>query len=303
MAAIKITGGVLPPPPSPYTERETLDMDALVAHCDRLIREGVDGFYLCGGTGDAEKLLPDERRAIAEGILPLLKSAGKTGIVHVGQCNLRTAVAMAEHAGKHGAQGIASMPPRGSWTGALTYYRTLAEVGLPVLVYHIPGVTGIQTTYDDMAAVLDIPGVEGAKISDWNTFLLRQVKRAYPQKAFFTGFDEMLLPGLLAGADGAIGTWGNLFPCLYGKAVKLASRQRWTEAQALCAGLTDFLAEGWRYGILPVFEALMLRRWQRRCFRAPDYGDPKAVPGALLLRLEADIERLEAQAHKVQVND
>lgn len=60
--------------------------------------------------------------------------------------------------------------------------------------------------------LLDIPGVAGIKMSDWNIFLLRSVVLEYPEKVVYSGFDEMLVPGLLYGADGCIGTWANLLP-------------------------------------------------------------------------------------------
>lgn len=296
MSDTKLAGGFLPPPPSPYLPDGRLDAEALSAHCERLLKAGADGFYLCGGTGDAEKLLPEERRQIARLLVPRLKQSGKTAIVHVGQTNLRTAQALADHAGDLGADAVASIPPRSGWDGVISFYRSMADTGLPVLVYYIPGITGVSVGFAEMARLLEIPGVTGVKVSDWNIFLLRQMKASYPEKTYFTGLDEILLPGLMQGADGSIGTWGNLFPLLYKKLLSLAADGCWTEAEALYRLLADFLAAGRNYSIVSLFEALMELRGFYRCFRTPDYGSPALIPKELAQTLSDCIDEIEAAA-------
>lgn len=73
-----------------------------------------------------------------------------------------------------------------------------------MIVYYIPGVTGMTAGMPELRMLLDIPGVVGIKMSDWNIFLLRSVVLEYPEKVVYSGFDEMLVPGLLYGADGCI---------------------------------------------------------------------------------------------------
>lgn len=296
MPVKKLAGGFIPPPPSPYLPDGTLDTEALSVHCERLLKAGADGFYLCGGTGDAEKLLQEERRLIAGLLVPHLKQTGKTAIVHVGQANLRTALTLAGHAGNLGADAIASIPPRSNWDGITLFYRQLAAVGLPVLIYYFPGVSGVSGGFAEMARLLEIPGVAGVKISDWNIFLIRQMKAAYPEKTYFTGFDEILLPGLMQGADGSIGTWGNLFPTAYKKILSLAADGCWTEAEGIYRLLADFLADSWQYSILALFEALLSSRGFYRCFRTPDYGDPSQIPQQLVQNLLTRIDEIEAAA-------
>ena len=94
-------------------------------------------------------------------------------------------------------------------------------------------------------------------MSDWNIFLLRSVVLEYPEKVVYSGFDEMLVPGLLYGADGCIGTWANLLPDLYAK-VYARVRAGGTDAvKPVMDEFTAFLAVGWNYGIIDTFEELM----------------------------------------------
>jgi dihydrodipicolinate synthase/N-acetylneuraminate lyase len=126
-------------------------------------------------------------------------------------------VELARQAAALGAHAVASIPPKKPWPQIVEYYKALAAAGAPVIVYYIPGVTGMTAGMPELRMLLDIPGVAGIKMSDWNIFLLRSVGLEYPEKVVYSGFDEMLVPGLLYGADGCIGTWANLLPDLYAK--------------------------------------------------------------------------------------
>lgn len=166
-----------------------------------------------------------------------------------------------------------------------------------MIVYYIPGVTGMTAGMPELRMLLDIPGVVGIKMSDWNIFLLRSVVLEYPEKVVYSGFDEMLVPGLLYGADGCIGTWANLLPDLYAK-VYARVRAGGTDAvKPVMDEFTAFLAVGWNYGIIDTFEELMRARgYAGRCFRRPSAWEPGKVEPAVLADLLARLQRLEDMA-------
>ena len=112
----------------------------------------------------------------------------------------------------------------------------------------------------ELLKLLDIPGVAGIKMSDWNIFLLRSVVLEYPEKVVYSGFDEMLVPGLLYGADGCIGTWANLLPDLYAKVYARVRAGGADAVKPVMDEFTAFLAVGWNYGIIDTFEELMRAR-------------------------------------------
>ena len=287
--------GVVVPIVNPCDPSDGLDEAKLLENHERLLAAPVRGLYINGGTGDAAQLTREERERAAELLLPSLKQAGRCAIVHVGQTTTRQAVALAEHAMAHGADAVASIPPRKSWDQIADYYRALAATGAPVFVYDIPGVTGMTPGMAELRMLLDIPGVAGLKLSDWNVFLLRQVKLEYPEKIVYSGFDEMLLPGLLYGADGCIGTWENLLPDLYAAVYRLVREGRAEDARPLSDAFTAFLAAGWRYGILDTFEELMRAKgWAERCFRRPSSWNPGKVPEAALSDLLGRMEAIDA---------
>lgn len=277
-SVLRIPGGIVVPIISPCdADGVAMDWDGLERQFEYLIKRPIDGLYLCGGTGDAECLLPEERRKICELLAPKLKKAGKSAIVHVGYTDLRTALGLATHAAEHGADAVAAVPHGGSWRAAGEYYRELTKVGLPVMLYYIPGATGMTAGFAEIAGLMEIPGVEGIKVSDWNTFLIRQIKTAYPDKTVFSGFCEMLLPGLSAGADGSIGTWANVFPGLYAKTLNAVKQGDWDTAIMLSERFSAFLTECWRYGVFVAFEEIMRLKGFARCFRNPRGWPPAKI--------------------------
>ena len=108
----------------------------------------------------------------------------------------------------------------------------------------------------------------------------------------------MLLPGLLYGADGCIGTWENLLPELYAKVYQLIRAGRTEEARPLGEAFTAFLAVGWRYGIIDTFEELMRAKgYAQRCFRGPSSWYPGKVPAEVVAEL---LERMDEINKMVQ---
>ena len=289
--------GIIAPVVNPCFEDDTLDMDGVKANLQRLLDSDVSGLYINGGTGDAANLTQQERLDIAAYLVPELLKAGKTAIVHVGQTTQRCAVELAEQAVRLGAHAVASIPPKKPWPQIVEYYKALAATGANVIVYYIPGMTGITATMTELRMILDIPGVVGIKMSDYNIFLMRSVIMEYPDKVVYTGLDEMLIPGLFYGADGSIGTWGNLLPNMYTKAFAKVQAGQTDDLKPLMEEFTAFLAIGWNYGIIDTFEELMLAKgYANRCFRHPSSWNPGKVPQDVLDDLIARMDKINAIA-------
>lgn len=291
--------GPVAPIVTPCDEEDNIDWPALEANAARLGQSDVAGLYICGGTGDGANLTAGERKAVAEYLVPRQKAAGRLAIVHVGQTDQRTAAALAAHAAALGADAVASIPPKKGWPQVVEYYEAIvrAAAGVPVIVYYIPGVTGMTAGLAELRSLLEVPGVAGIKMSDWNLQLLHAVKMAYPDKIVYSGFDELLVPGLLYGADGSIGTWMNLLPDLYAGIYARVREGRAGQVLAAMDAFNDFLSVGWQYGILDTFEELMRAKgYAGRCFRRPSSWQPGKVPADVLADLLGRLAALEAMA-------
>lgn len=278
--------GVYVPVPTPCTEDGKFLPGLLESGAARVLSQGADGLYLCGGTGDAYELSDGERRDAVRIASPLVRASGGKLIVHVGTGNVSGSAAFAEFCGKNGADAVASMPPSGYSRKQLCgYYSMLSKTsGLPVIIYDIPAVTHTNPTAEELLELLGLPGVAGAKISEYNIFLIRQLKLACPDASVFNGLDEVMAFGLAYGADGCIGTWANLFTPVYRKVYQAVCEGDYTTAVSVQRRFGEFLAMGAEFGILRAFEALMADLgYAPRCFRRirgdgplPD-GDVKAL--------------------------
>jgi N-acetylneuraminate lyase len=142
-------------------------------------------------------------------------------IIHVGAIDLKTAVELAEHAGKIGADAISSVPPFFFQYGEAQikqYYTALAEAsGLPVIMYASP-LAGVNITWDMVDRLMEIPGMIGLKWTSNDYYTMRRIKELRGGNInVINGPDECLLCGLTMGADGGIGATYNVMPKLFTK--------------------------------------------------------------------------------------
>ena len=254
--------GIMPAIASPCDERDVFQQDTFTDLADWLYQEGVNGLYVCGGTGDGYCLRLDERKRILKIAIDVSKQYDGTVISHIGARTSRDAMDLAEHAAGAGAHGVSSMPPTQlSFAQLVEYYTDIARASeLPVLVYHIPFITGVDLTRHQVVQLLDIEGVIGLKASDWNLVFTKQILEDRPHIVLFNGMDEFLVPGLLYGATGGIGMWYNVFPRLFiamNQAVQNGNLATAMDLENRLIGLTQY---GWEFGMKGLFERIMRQR-------------------------------------------
>ncbi len=208
---------------TPFNEAGELNLNQCETIVERLLAEGVSGFYICGSTGEGMSLTTAERRDTTEAYVQAVASRVPT-IIQVGHNSLREARALAEHAQHIGATVIsATCPSYFKPNGLEVLVKSMAEVAqgapdLPFYYYHIPSLTGVAC---DMVAFLQragdrIPNLAGLKYT-MQTVHEFQLCRALDDERFdvLWGCDEMLLSALAVGAEGAVGSTYNIAAPLY----------------------------------------------------------------------------------------
>ncbi len=191
----------------------------------RLVRGQVDaglsGFFVNGGTGEGLLLDPDERKAVLETVLD---EVGDTSyvIAHVGAVATHVAADLAAHAQAVGATAVAAIPPiyyRPDPPALRAHYQQIADAApdLPHWLYNIPGATGVTVTPEMFLDLLDIPQIAGIKYTSYDFHSMRRMIELDVGRdiSVLSGPDEMCLPALVMGADGAIGTTYNILPRLF----------------------------------------------------------------------------------------
>ena len=204
--------GIMPALVTPLNEDETINTEVLEKLIDDFIARGADGFYIAGATGEGLALRPAERMKLAECAIARCKDRAKT-IIQVASTDFNTAVELARHAEKCGADAISSTAPLFFGFTAdevYSYYKALAEaVHIPLMIYYNPG-AGFAMNAKFVAKCFEVDNITSVK---WTSFsydemmLLKDMTNG--DINVINGPDATLLLGLTAGADGGIGTTYN----------------------------------------------------------------------------------------------
>lgn len=218
---IKDIKGIIPALLTPFDKEENLDEKGLRGLIDRLINEGAHGLYVAGSTGEGFLMDIEERKRTVEIAMDEVRGRIPV-IVHVGAISTKLSLELTHHASDHKADAISSVPPfyyRFGEKEIVEYYRELAAAtDLPMIVYNIP-LAGIMG-YDTILKLAKLPNVKGIKYTSSTQYEMTMLKKDIgPDFMVYSGADEMGLSGLLAGADGLIGSTynaiGDTFLSLY----------------------------------------------------------------------------------------
>jgi N-acetylneuraminate lyase len=207
-------------------------LDKLIKHN---IRMGVQGFYVCGSTAEAFLLSTDERKQIMEVVKA--SAPGCKLIAHIGSLNEAEAAKLAVHAKKLEYDAISSVAPfyyKFSFAEIKNYYfRLTQQNGMPMIVYYIPALTGVNMGTLEISEFLQHDDFIGIKFTSNDYFTLEQCKSRFPDKVVFNGYDEMFLAGLSMGADGGIGSTYNFMADKFVEIKRLFEKGDITAAQEM----------------------------------------------------------------------
>ena len=290
--------GIIPAVASPCDENDKFLEKKFSSLVEYLRSSGVHGFFVCGGAGDGLRMSLTERKSAVEIAVDIAGRYDLSVIAHVGTNNTRDSAELALHAAKTGVDGVSSMPPFNFTQKQLVdYYKEIAQsFGSGVLVYHIPIITHHYPTFDEMLELLDIEGVVGLKMTDWNLSFMKRLRMARPDIVIFSGFDDILCPSLLYGADGGVGMNYNLFPKLFLGIYQAILQGDIAGAMSLQGKFIKYSELQWRLGVVETFEYLMQKRgYGPFCFRRP-----RSVPDTRILEaIEPELNELVARIEKV----
>ena len=204
---------------TPFDDRGRVDHEALRAHVDYLVSEGIDGIMPCGTTGEGPLLEVEEAAAVVEEVVKA--SGGSLAVVaHVGRPATDATVQLAHRAIDAGASAVSAVVPyyysldEGQ---VIRHYRSLVHaVGeTPAYAYNIPSRTGNDLSAPAVQALSD-EGVAGLKDSTKSFDRHLEYLGAAPDGFdVFMGSDAMVLDALRAGAAGAVSAVANLRPDLF----------------------------------------------------------------------------------------
>ena len=227
--------GVYPALLTPFTKSNQVNAKVLEELVEYNIQKGVKGFYVGGSTAEAFLLTEEERMQIYE--IVANKAAGRVKLLaHVGSISTDQAIRFANRAKELNYDTVSAVCPfyyGFSFDEIKKYYRDIINASeMPMVMYYIPGTSGVKFSTAQIAEILDNDMVIGLKHTSNDYFALEQVKTKFQDKVIFNGFDEMFLCGLSMGADGGIGSTYNYMAEKFIKIQKLFKENKMAEALA-----------------------------------------------------------------------
>lgn len=201
---------------TPMHPDSSVDFEALRRLTEEQIRGGTAAIVACGTTGEPSTMTEDEWEAVlsavigyAAGRVPVIAGTGGNNTAHV--------IRQAKRAAALGAAGQLCVTPYYNKTtqeGLKAHYRAIAdESGLPLIIYNVPGRTGLSIRLETLAALKDHEGIVGLKEASGDAAFAADVANACGDMLpLYSGADELVCQLRAVGAVGTISVLANLLP-------------------------------------------------------------------------------------------
>lgn len=197
---------------TPFTAGGEVDWPGVEKHIDDVISAGADGIVISGTTGETSTLTDSEKLRLIE-VARDVSSGRATAIMAGGSNETAHAIELHRAAVKAGADAVMIVTPyynKPTQAGILTHFRMIADAtDLPVILYDIPGRTGVPIRYETIVRASKHPNIRAIKDAKGD---FAEVSRVLNQTdlLYFSGDDTNVLPHLSIGATGLIGVTANI---------------------------------------------------------------------------------------------
>lgn len=270
---------------TPFRLDLSLDEKMLRLLVDRQIEAGIDFLVPCGTTGESPTLTHEEHRRAVEIVIE--QTAGRVPIIAgTGSNNTAEAIDLTRHAKTAGATGCLVVSPyynKPTQNGLIAYFTAVADVGLPVVVYNIPGRTGVNITPETMAKLTEHLNIVGIKEATGNLEQMTQDILLCGERAtYLCGDDTLTLPLMSVGGHGVISVISNLMPRETAAMVHAALDGDWNRAREIHLRLFPLCrAMFLETNPIPVKSAMAMMGLLRPVWRSPMTPPMKATAAAI----------------------
>jgi 4-hydroxy-tetrahydrodipicolinate synthase len=211
---------------TPFAADGEVDWADVEKHIDDVINDGADGIVVTGTTGETSTLTDPEKlklvevaKDVANGRAKIITGGGSNETAH--------AIELYKHSEKAGADAVMIVTPyynKPTQAGVLTHFRMIADAtDLPVILYDIPGRTGIPIKYETILRAAQHPNIRAIKDAKGD---FAEVSRVLNQTdlLYFSGDDTNVLPHLSIGAVGLVGVTANIAAAPYRRIIDAVNK-------------------------------------------------------------------------------
>ena len=233
---------------TPFKQSMEVDFEAYGRLIDFHLEKGTDGIVPCGCTGEAATLSHDEQKRCIR--FTVERVAGRVPVVAgTGSNNTAEAVGLTKYAAEAGADGALLITPyynKPTAAGQIAHYRAVAAaVDIPIMLYNVPGRTGVKMEPATVAELSRTPNITSIKEACGSVDQVTQII-SLCNITVLSGDDSLTLPMMAVGATGVVSVAANVAPA---------------EVAALCrqAAAGDFAAaRETHYKLAALFKGLFI---------------------------------------------
>ena len=223
---------------TPFAKDGSVDYGRLRDLVEEQIAGGVEGICSVGTSGESPTLDHDEHHLVIEKTIEF--AAGRAAIIAgTGANSTAEAVSLTRAAiAAGGADACLQVTPyynKPNAEGLYRHFMTVADLGLPVVLYNVPGRAGREITLDVVARLAAHPNIVAIKEAAGSVDRVSAVKDIAPDLTVLSGDDSLALPMISVGAEGVISVASNVIPREMGDMVRMARAGDFAGARAVHA--------------------------------------------------------------------
>jgi 4-hydroxy-tetrahydrodipicolinate synthase len=223
---------------TPFRKDLSLDEEALRRLVRRQIDGGINFLVPCGTTGESPTLTSAEQRRVVEIAIEEARPRKVPVVAGAGGNNTEHVIEMARAFQSLGADGILSVAPyynKPTQEGLYQHYKAIANaISLPIILYNIPGRTGVNIEPATVARLAEIDNIVGVKEASGNISQMAVVLDMAPSNFLvLSGDDAITLPLMALGGQGLISVSSNEIPAEMTRIVQLALANDFASAREI----------------------------------------------------------------------
>lgn len=199
---------------TPFNE-SGVDFEALGELIEFQIAHKTDAIIICGTTGEASTMPDEEHLSVIRyavertaGRIPVIAGTGSNDTAH--------GIALSRAAQKHGADALLLVTPYYNKTtqrGLIKHYNAIAAaVDLPIVLYNVPGRTGLGIDVNTVKELSKTEQIVAIKDATGNIGYTAQLAATCPDMDIYSGNDDMIIPVMSLGGKGVISVLANVVP-------------------------------------------------------------------------------------------
>lgn len=209
-------GRVLTAMITPFTPEGEVNYEVAEKLAAHLVQHGTDTVVVCGTTGESPTLTWEEEYELFQVVKAAVTPYGAKVIAGTGSNSTHEAIAATQKAAKLGLDGSLQVAPyynKPPQAGLYQHFKSIAESTpeLPLMLYNIPGRTGVNLLPETIVRLAEIPNIVAVKEASGNLDQASQIRSATPANfKIYSGDDSLTLPLLSVGATGVVSVASHL---------------------------------------------------------------------------------------------